>query len=126
VSSADLGFRPPSWEADYDKHYPDYSVSWKQILRTTRGLEGVARYHPSLSLADIERTEIETVSLGLGVEIVEKQQPHKRVFWRRMAATVGASNGRETDLIYVEYGRQGNVHGRPITEAELRRKGVKL
>lgn len=73
--------------------------------------------------------EIETVTaserLGGGTEIVARRRPHQRYYWRRMEGIIGASQGKETNLIYVEYGASGNVHGRPITEAELKRKGAK-
>lgn len=39
---------------------------------------------------------------------------------------VGASEGKETRFIYVEHLRWGDVHGRPIAEDELTRRGVKL
>jgi hypothetical protein len=36
--------------------------------------------------------------------------------------SVGASNGEETDYIYVEYHQAGAVHGRPITWNQLQQK----
>lgn len=129
MSSAEPVFRPPLWAADYDKHHPDHSLEWKQVVQTTGGPDGVARYHSSLSIPQIETMEMETVSddLGLGTEIVAKRKHNRRVYWRHMGRIIGASNGKETEYIYVEYAQSGNVHGRPITKAELRKeKGVKL
>ncbi len=33
---------------------------------------------------------------------------------------VGASNGRETQYVLIKWGARGQVHGRPITAAELK------
>lgn len=61
-----------------------------------------------------------------GQEIVAKSRPNLRVFWKHMGRIIGASDGEETEYIFVEYGVAGNVHGRPITASQLRAKGVKL
>jgi hypothetical protein len=129
VSSVEPVFEAPSWARDYDKHHPDYTAKWEHVIRRTKGSGGVARYHPSLSLVEIEEMEMQTVNrkLGLGTEIAAKRKLNKKVYWRRMDRVIGASNGKQTKYIYVEYGTQGNVHGRPITKTELQMvKGVKL
>ncbi len=61
-----------------------------------------------------------------GHEMTPSPRRNERVFWMRMPEIIGASQGEETDLIYVIYNRSGTVHGYPITETELRRAGVKL
>jgi hypothetical protein len=60
-----------------------------------------------------------------GEEIIAKRTSKRKIYWKQMDHIVGASNGRETSYIYVEYGSMGNVHGRPITKEELRKKGAK-
>jgi DNA polymerase II small subunit/DNA polymerase delta subunit B len=97
------------------------------VVRGTGGRKGVARYAPSLSLAQIEQMEMETVTVqGLGNEILAGTKPHVREFWRDMGRTIGASNGRETEYIFVVYHLSGAVHGYPITEEELRSIGVQV
>jgi hypothetical protein len=39
------------------------------------------------------------------------------------AFVVGASKGEETDLVYAEWPITNGVHGRPITDDELKKKG---
>ena len=61
-----------------------------------------------------------------GEEIIAKRTSIKRQYWKHMDRIIGASSGQETSYVYVEYHMSGHVHGRPITEGELRKKGVKL
>ena len=123
------GFRPPSWARDYDKHHPLYSENWNDVVRGTAG-EGAARYHPSLTLAEIERMEIDVIAganqQDQGQEIPDKCTLTKRVYWKCMNRIVGASRGKQTEYIFVEYAQSGDVHGRPIDEPQLKRKGAKL
>lgn len=44
--------------------------------------------------------------------------------WIRMDRIIGASNGQETEFVFVTLVQDGTYHGRPITEDELYRKGV--
>lgn len=50
----------------------------------------------------------------------------KRCYYLNVGQIIGASKGRETSYVYAEFLRTGQVHGRPITDAELRQKGVRL
>jgi len=45
-----------------------------------------------------------------------------RYYFEELDYEVGASNGEPTKIVYVEWGRRGNVHGRPITAKELKTK----
>jgi hypothetical protein len=129
VSPAESSFRQPWWASDYTKHHPPRpSESWDDVVRETGRHEGIARYHPDLSLVEIERMEIDTVTeaMGLGHEIESKRKHNKRVYWRRMDRIIGASNGQETQYLYVEYGITGNVHGRPMTVEQLKSKGARV
>lgn len=130
MSSGEPSFRPPWWARDYDKHHPLYAEERTGVVNGTGAEEGVARYHPDLSVAEIERIEMGVVAgpdeADRGEEIVGKRRPTKRIYWKKMRRIMGASQGKETQYIYVEYGNLGNVHGRPITPSELRAKGAKL
>ena len=44
-------------------------TSWDDVVRGTGPLEGIARYHPCLSIADLERMEIDTVTEALGLDL---------------------------------------------------------
>ena len=60
---------------------------------------------------------------------IPQTKPNTRAFWDKVSDEefpIGASSGRETAYICVEYNSSGPVHGRPITEAQLRQKGVTL
>jgi hypothetical protein len=122
VSSVEPTFREPWWVRDRDKHWPLYSEDWTKVIRGTGGPEGVARYHTSLTLADIERMEIGCVAgpndRDRGQEIVAKRRSHLKLYWKHMGRVVGASNGEETEYIFVEYG--------PMTVSQLRAKGAEL
>ncbi len=74
----------------------------------------------------IERLEMSCVE-GEGREILPHPKPNVRMFWRELddlGFPVGASQGAETDFLYVEYNSSGPVHGRPMTWNELRAKGA--
>jgi hypothetical protein len=76
----------------------------------------------------IARFEMETIT-GQGHEILPHPKPNVRMFWREFAHlgfAVGASEGQETNFIYVEYNSSGPVHGRPMTPKMLTLKGATL
>lgn len=83
----------------------------------------VAYYHPDQSSAET-RKELEMGCVRLGIQF-EQGHRAKRCYYRKMGVIVGASDGQETDYIYAEHAMSGQVHGRPITERELRKRGVK-
>lgn len=125
---------PPRWASrDYGKHLPRYGEDWVKTKRTTIGPRGVARYHPSLTHADIERLEMSLVGglpdgLAPGVRAVREIQPsprrNERIFLARIDRIAGACQGEDTSLIYVIYNRSGPVHGYPISETEAARLGA--
>ena len=49
-----------------------------------------------------------------------------KMFFMDAKILVGASEGFETQYVYAEHNWLGDVHGRPISEQELRRLGVRL
>lgn len=55
-----------------------------------------------------------------------RQIRNRRMFFVDTGHSIGASAGEETSFVYVEYLSSGEVHGRPMTEMELRRKGAPL
>lgn len=57
-------------------------------------------------------------------EIRPSPRRNERIFLARMDRIVGASQGEDTNLIYVIYNQSGPVHGYPISEAEAKRLGA--
>jgi len=84
-------------------------------------------YHPKMTRSMIEQVEMDCVS-GNGHEILPHPKPNVRMFWMEvlnLSFPVGASDGQETNYIYVEYNSSGPVHGRPMTLEQLKFKGAK-
>jgi hypothetical protein len=97
-------------------------VSWKELVAATK--EEPAYYHPTHAAA-AARMDLEMRCVREGVQF---QQGHhaKRCYYLRLGFVVGASDGEETEYVYAEHARSGEVHGRPITARELRRRGAQL
>lgn len=108
------------------KHRPPPGVPWEDVVKATAGKKP-ARYHPTYS-SDRVREELELRCVRQGTELsMSGADPQtKRCFFMRMNAVIGASNGEETEYVFAEYLVSGEVHGRPITVQELRRKGAEI
>jgi hypothetical protein len=119
---AGLPWQEPYWASDRPKHWPPKEDLWPTIITETGSKGSPARYSPELTVADIERIEMECVE-GVGVEF-DSPRPHVRHFFREIDFEVGASNGRLVRFVYVEYHQSGAVHGGPISIEELRKKGA--
>ena len=141
-----------TWTDHRNKHAPPQPrLPWPQVVAGTdesQGPAGVARYHPQITRERWRAIELRTIEPG-AVEraIAEEARPDweiptpepikKRRFAREVgdlerggSFPLGASEGEETNWVYVEWqaNPQGVVHGRPILESrvrELRRKAAK-
>jgi hypothetical protein len=127
--SADAQFRAPVWSEVASRKHRRSGPTWRQkwadseLARWTTHNDSV--YSPYLTRDTIERIEMETVQ-GQGVEI-NVAAPHFRRFYRRFDGMIGASEGKKTQYILVQWNRDGTVHGYPVTERYLRQqKGVDL
>jgi hypothetical protein len=89
----------------------------------TVGQESDSWYDPGLNEREIEQIEMDT--LRDAHEVLSKRKPHLRAYCRRVRRTIGASKGELCDAVYVTYGQEGGVHGFPIHEAGMRKKGVR-
>jgi len=128
VANAGPIWNPPEWTDYGGRHFPNRSLSWRIVVQSTGERKGVAKYHLNMTGALIERVEMECLG-DQGHEILPHPKPNVRMFWRELpdlGFPVGASIGRDTTYIYVEYNCSGPVHGRPITLEELRMKGADL
>ena len=118
------GFRPPRWLGKGErKHIPESHWLWETIIERTAGRDADALYHPGLAYSEIERIEMETVREGH--EVKGKRKVHVRYYWRFMGYIIGASKGKATEYVYVNYASEGAVHGYPITLDGLREKGIR-
>ena len=105
------------------KHLPPARELWDKsiIVAQTGKPRQPARYSPRMT-GRIEDLELETVG--------QNELPQTRLnvhrFWRNAGTEIGASNGKRTTYIYVECNMSGDVHGRPITRDELKKKGAEL
>ena len=116
----------------YRKHSSPPRVEWKKLLESTR--HGDALYHPDVQ-GRRELLEMQCVRDGIdnGREILNddgtRDHPNIREFWMDCGEVVDASWGRETTYVFAvwEYfaDELNEVHGRPMTLDELRRRGVK-
>lgn len=71
------------------------------------------------------QADLELRCVAEGIGILSKNRSI-RLFFLDVGYVVGASEGRETTIVYTEHLRLGNVHGSPITIQELRRLKVIL
>jgi hypothetical protein len=92
------------------------------MVADSGGRFGKAVYRPNISEADQREFEMDCVQEGALFRTVK----HKRMFYRNMDRIIGASRGEETTYVYAEHLSSGEVHGRPITRAELLQKGAVL
>jgi hypothetical protein len=124
------GWAAARWDtADQAKHMPFYGrEDWFKVVAETQKFPPTSRYWAGLSPAAIEQLEMETVCGAAtggpppGIELQRTPPGIKKRYTRDVGRLIGASNGIETNWIYVEYHTSGSVHGRPITAAEIRLK----
>ena len=92
-------------------------MPWADVVKSTK--TGDAHYKSGLPRS-IETIEEECIATGNELPFVI---PAKRRFWMQLDFIVGASKGEETGIVYAEWPITNGVHGRPITENELKKKG---
>jgi hypothetical protein len=108
---------------DLKKHIPPPRIEWLDLLQSTARQNSPAVYHPSFRSPE-QRCGLEMRCVTEGNLI--KEDDHMRQYYLNVGETIGASKGQETFYVYAEFLKTGEVHGRPITERELQRKGAKL
>ena len=117
-----LTWQDPRWERiSIRKHRKANKWSWERSIATavTGEPDEPSQFDPNLTDDEIERMQLDCVRRE-GTLI--RDECHKRTFFRRMGAVIGASAGVKTEFIFVEYVNSGLVHGWPITEAQLEKK----
>ena len=121
MAEAERHWAEPRW-VRYKKHLPPQGIAWKELVAETGESGGEAYYRHRMSEGEHRRIETECIT----PERLFRETGHKRMYYMDMEKLVGASAGQETNFLYVEYLSSGEVHGRPITVDELRRKGANL
>ncbi len=111
---------PDRW-VDYTKHVPPPGEAWKKLVKDSK--HQVSYYHPDYSSA-ADRKILETQCLKNGT-CFRNDQGGKRCYYLKMDQVVGASDGEETNYLYVE-AMNDDFHGWPITPAQLRKKGAQV
>ena len=104
------------FSAKWTKHLPVVHVAWEKVVVSTK--HGDCHYK-SGSPESIWQRELNCVATG---KELPKKHPTLRRFWKSFSVVIGASLGKETKIIYVEWHKAGACHGWPITEQELKQK----
>ena len=115
--------------APTDKHHGRTIATPAEAITKSTGEGAPATY--IIPRSEAISLELATVLAPLedGVnphEIRSKKGKQTRQYWRDIGRPIGASRGVLTSYILVIYGIRGEVHGFPITAAELQRKGVTI
>lgn len=121
MAEAARNWAPPQW-VPYKKHRPPPGVAWTTLVRDTGKPEGEAFYHPRVTVAEQEQMEMACIAPAR----LFREIGHKRMYFSDMGHIIGASSGEQTQYLYVEHLTNGQVHGRPATADDLRRKGAVL
>lgn len=120
MTDSGSGWAEPRW-IELKKHRPPPNVPWPEVVESTKR-PSPARYAPQISREIQELLEIECVTNGN----LLSETRHKKAYYMKRSRMIGASGGVETEWIYAERLRTGVVHGRPISETELRKKGAAI
>ena len=110
------------WNPYNYKHRVSSSANWTDVVDQTKSNGYPAKYVPAMT--DREQKLLEISCIRAENLIVEKFSV--RAYFMKVGRIVGASDGEETRFIYVEHRREGPVHGRPMTEDQLKKKGALL
>jgi len=106
---------------DYSKHAPPPREPWTKLVKDSK--DQWSYYHPDFSTA-AARKELETRCTKEGF-CFRNDEGGKKCFYLLLDRIVGASDGEETNYLYVE-AMNDDFHGWPITPAQLRKKGAQV
>ena len=95
------------WTPHGYKHFPQRFKTWKQILKGTAN-GGAAKYKPGIDIESLERGVWDSGTPTTNGRTWKVQE---------FADIIGATNGKESRWIRVEYSG-GTIHGHPISQAE--------
>jgi len=106
-----------TWSPHGYKHNCKVTIRWALIVKHTKG-------RPAKYLPEINNQVLESEALKRGTLIYEERDNGTVLFQARFYLCdkiIGASNGIETDIVWVEWNSSagGIYHGYPISEQEL-------
>lgn len=117
----------PKWDQiGHRKHRKSNPKHWERSLTTAMTGDGdeTAQFDPAITDQQIQKLEMDCVAGVEGAGTLIRDRCKKRTYYIQMNQEIGASAGKKTNFIFVEYVSSGFVHGRPITWDELKKKGV--
>jgi hypothetical protein len=103
------GSKEPNWTAHGNKHVPPKNAPWKDVVKSTKS--GPAKYKPEINIEELERSVHKTGQPVTNGKTWKVQD---------MGKTIGASEGKESQWIRVEFSG-GTIHGHPISLNEFRK-----
>ena len=121
---------PPRWNAVAGRKHrrcgPGQRKLWDRSLIVAQTAERgePSIYDPNLTEDAIREMEMSCVT-GQGMEL-PRRSPHLRRFYRQFDFCVGASQGKRTNYIHVQWNQEGSVHGYPVTREYLKSRGADL
>jgi hypothetical protein len=121
VAGTGTPWATPRWQ-QYEKHRPPNVIGWRELVAETGKPGGEAYYHGSVSRIEQQEMEMGCIEPAR----LFRQLRNKRMYYADIGRRIGASDGENTNFLYVEWLISGEVHGRPITVAELKRKGAAI
>ncbi len=124
MSEAD--FAPPQWVRmpKHRKTGPRAEKMWERSILAAQTEEHgqPSIYDPGLTDDAIREMEMGCVRGG-GTELPRRVYNVRR-FYRHFPQYIGASEGKKTEYIMVQYEQDGSVHGYPVTVGYLRSRGA--
>ena len=110
-----------------DKHRKAKTRTWDDgsARKWSEDHESESQYNPYEFGTDeaVREIELRCVEEGVPIRIGEK----KCTFYLNVHRTVGVCSGIETNFVFAEWLKSGGaIHGRPISERALNKKGVNL
>jgi len=124
-----IQYQPAKWNriASLKHHRRGLRVEkmWDRSILAVLTANGDSLYDPHLTPQEIEKFEMECVTaVDKRDGELETGLPHVRRFYRKFDCNIGASEGRKTPYILVQYNNDGSVHGYPVTKEYLKSKGA--
>jgi hypothetical protein len=109
------------WNSYNRKHRASNAVTWEQIVAATGRKNYPSKYVQAMSDEWQEFLETECVT----PENLIAEEGSIRSYFKKFNGVIGASNGTETQYVYVEHLNAGDFHGYPISIDKLRARGVR-
>ena len=111
-SCANRGGARPTGRGEINKHHPQPSRTWEEIVASTASGRRIAKYRPGVQIEELE------MSYHRDGHLLFRKQTESCYYVIR-GDVIGASQGEETGITLIKRRQSGAVHGYPITQREL-------